>query len=264
MIVSVLLAATLMQLASSRGLPVDDIANEISVNPIGNLQFETPKDWVHISTPPLLVQNKNFGSHVEMGCEAMGSPAPTIQWYKGNLQVTANLNIHNNLITQEPYGEVAKLSSKLIINYMLPRHQGVYRCVATSGSKTVSATTKLFIINKENRDMNFTEMVKSKVLGSFYKPEVTYWAPTYMSEIGNDVTLPCTSSGNPRPTIIWFDPNNRMVENNDKTTVGENGELTIRSIEWTDMGVYNCVAENHMGEDTVETFLYPLQTPASK
>lgn len=89
MIVSVLLAATLLQLVSSRGLPVDEMDNEISVNPIGNLQFDTPKDWVHISTPPLLVQSKKFGSHVELGCEAMGSPAPTIQWYKGNLQVTA-------------------------------------------------------------------------------------------------------------------------------------------------------------------------------
>lgn len=41
-------------------------------------------------------------------------------------------------------------------------------------------------------------------------------------------------------------------------SVSSHGELTIRELVWKDMGVYTCYLENKEGDDSVQTFVYPL------
>lgn len=74
--------------------------------------------------------------------------------------------------------------------------------------------------------------------------------------------LPCKSVGNPKPVLTWFRPNGKEVTNDDKFQVMQDGELSIRSISWGDMGVYTCIVINEVGKDSVETFLYPMQAGA--
>jgi len=39
----------------------------------------------------------------------------------------------------------------------------------------------------------------------------------------------------------------------------ENGDLVIGDVRWADnMGLYHCVAQNDVGFDRVDTFLYPV------
>ena len=40
-------------------------------------------------------------------------------------------------------------------------------------------------------------------------------------------------------------------------SVGD-GDLVVRDLEWSDMGMHKCVARNEFGEDMREAFLYPL------
>lgn len=87
--------------------------------------------------------------------------------------------------------------------------------------------------------------------------ETVYWKEMLFA--GNDVILPCKSVGNPKPTLIWIDPNGRVIDNDDRFTILPDGELKIKSIIWADMGIYTCVVKNSVGDDTVETFLYPLK-----
>ena len=43
------------------------------------------------------------------------------------------------------------------------------------------------------------------------------------------------------------------------------GDLVVRGLQWSDMGMHKCVARNEFGEDMKEAFLYPLAaTPTSK
>lgn len=81
---------------------------------------------------------------------------------------------------------------------------------------------------------------------------------------GNDATLPCKFVGNPRPNVIWLDPNSKVIESSEKYSMSQEGELRIRSMEWSDMGAYVCALENSVGEDSVETFLYPMQVIITK
>lgn len=54
-------------------------------------------------------------------------------------------------------------------------------------------------------------------------------------------------------------PDKKIIENSEKYSVFPDGELRIKSIEWSDMGEYTCSIENSVGEDSVETFLYPMK-----
>lgn len=253
MILSVLLitATTLNQIDCRR---LEDINNEVSSIPEENLSFSTG-EWVKINNPPVAVMTKKVGAHMELHCEAMGSPPPTIQWYKSNRRITENEVFETNSISRNP--ALAQVSSRLVINYLLPRHQDVYRCVAESGTKVDTAATKLLVT--DGREMNFTQLLSAKILGAHHLPRVTFWATTYMDVIGNDATLPCKFVGNPRPNVIWLDPNSKVIESSEKYSMSQEGELRIRSMEWSDMGAYVCALENSVGEDSVETFLYPMQ-----
>lgn len=59
---------------------------------LGPYEFK-PAEYVKISQPPVLLVQKNVGKHVELHCEAMGSPPPTIQWYKGHMRITEVSNV---------------------------------------------------------------------------------------------------------------------------------------------------------------------------
>ena len=37
-----------------------------------------------------------------------------------------------------------------------------------------------------------------------------------------------------------------------------NGDLVVRELSWSDMGMFKCVARNEFGEDMREAFVYPL------
>lgn len=81
-----LLTSTLLHPSHCRRL-VEDIDNDIS--PSVNQVFREPTvEWVKISSPPKPVISKVVGSYVEFECEAMGSPAPNVQWLKGKTPLT--------------------------------------------------------------------------------------------------------------------------------------------------------------------------------
>jgi len=53
------------------------------VAPPSTVNRNRETDWVKISEAPPLVVNTRLGERVEIECEALGSPAPHIQWLRG-------------------------------------------------------------------------------------------------------------------------------------------------------------------------------------
>lgn len=66
--------------------------NEISVAS-GTTTYSEREEWVKINSAPKPIIRKTVGSYVELECEAMGSPPPTIQWLKGKTPLTEVSNV---------------------------------------------------------------------------------------------------------------------------------------------------------------------------
>lgn len=79
---------------------------------------------------------------------------------------------------------MAEVNSRLVINYLLPRHSDIYTCEAISGVHEEQESSKLMVSNKEGREMNFTQLLTAKILGAHHLPRITFWASTYMDIIG--------------------------------------------------------------------------------
>ena len=76
----------------------------------------------------------NQTSSVTFVCAATGIPAPTIQWYRGNMLLNGtNSRITiNDTVFSMPFGDVASVGSSLSIDSTLGSDSGTYRCMATN------------------------------------------------------------------------------------------------------------------------------------
>lgn len=87
MILSVLLIALSLRLAQAQGSRLrNDMDNDL--NPVLSGGRFKLIDWVKIKQSPVPLITEKVGAHVEFECQAMGSPPPTIQWYKRNMRIT--------------------------------------------------------------------------------------------------------------------------------------------------------------------------------
>ncbi|XP_028320614.1 leucine-rich repeat and fibronectin type III domain-containing protein 1 [Gouania willdenowi] len=77
---------------------------------------------------------------------------------------------------------------------------------------------------------------------------------------GQGVTLKCKAVGDPDPEIHWRSPDGKLVHNNSRTILYDNGTLDILITTLKDSGAFNCVASNAAGIATaaVEIDMIPL------
>ncbi|PWA22055.1 hypothetical protein CCH79_00010316, partial [Gambusia affinis] len=86
-----------------------------------------------------------------------------------------------------------------------------------------------------------------------------YSSKPYVME-GQGVTLKCKAMGDPDPDIHWRSPDGKLVHNNSRTILYDNGTLDILITTLKDSGSFNCVASNAAGIATaaVEISMIPL------
>ncbi|XP_076137637.1 leucine-rich repeat and fibronectin type III domain-containing protein 1 isoform X1 [Alosa pseudoharengus] len=77
---------------------------------------------------------------------------------------------------------------------------------------------------------------------------------------GQSVALKCKAMGDPDPAIHWRFPDGKLVHNNSRTIVHDNGTLEILITTLKDNGAFTCVASNAAGMATaaVEISMIPL------
>lgn len=126
----------------------DRISNSLS--PTGNevgalMQYQ---DFVKITEAPPKLVSEPLGAVIELECEAFGSPAPVIQWVKGTTRLTENESYESNMIPENLNKGMSKTKSRLIINGLLPMHQGSISCIATSGVKTAYSVSTIIASGK--------------------------------------------------------------------------------------------------------------------
>ncbi|NP_956909.2 leucine-rich repeat and fibronectin type III domain-containing protein 1 precursor [Danio rerio] len=78
---------------------------------------------------------------------------------------------------------------------------------------------------------------------------------------GQGVTLKCKAMGDPDPAIHWRFPDGKLVHNNSRTILYDNGTLDILITTLKDSGAFNCVASNAAGIATAAVHVHMIPLP---
>lgn len=194
------------------------------------------------------------GTTVELTCEAYGTPAPSIQWYKNDAPVYEHDMESNELVDTNPTS-LARVVSTLLVTRTDTRDQ--YTCLVKAGMRVERASCTVY---RTDGSTEVTE--RSKLLPLAPRILVSYKA--YIDVIGSNVMLPCRVRGHPRPTITWTWKNNNgtsgtVTKHNPRMKVLRSGELIISPLRWSDMGEFTCHATNMFGSQYANTFVYPAK-----
>ncbi|XP_065224526.1 neural/ectodermal development factor IMP-L2-like [Planococcus citri] len=214
-------------------------------------------EWINISMRSDPVLTVPTGTAVELECEAVGSPPPSIKWHHGSNQVTEAEIIEQNEVVNTAIG---KVRSRLVIDCATSHHQGMYSCSGTSGAKSKNSSPTSILIEADSVASTECQPNAQK------SPRITVWGPTMLEVIDKDVTLQCSAVGNPKPEIYWLNNKNQVLDTDlvsPHYKVLSNGDLIINQITWDDMGTYTCIAQNSLGQDKIESFIYPVKKESS-
>ncbi|XP_073439014.1 hemicentin-1 [Dendrobates tinctorius] len=175
---------------------------------------------VYIEAPVVTVLKKEMmvavNTETTMECKATGVPQPHIDWFKGDLQISASslMSIENHLGT-------------LTIKNTKHTDAGDYICVASNEAGKASGQVSLNV-------------------GS--APVFIQIPDDIATDIGSDVTLSCTAQGIPEPKIKWKKLNITSASAKPLMYNQKTGKLQINSLWVGDNGTYVCEAENRFGK----------------
>ncbi|KAK6637522.1 hypothetical protein RUM44_007944 [Polyplax serrata] len=167
----------------------------------------------------------------ELQCIANARPLHELEtlWLKDNILIE-NSDISHQLT--DPWNRTLSLLS---VNLT---HTGKYTCqvrLRTGGYPTVSASANVIVLEKPS----FTSNMKTETLG----------------EYGSPITLPCEAVGIPAPTMTWYRNAELLDTSSGYYSIQEDGSLLIKKVRIEDMGMFQCLASNEAGEDSVYTWL---------
>ncbi|KAM5260984.1 muscle, skeletal receptor tyrosine-protein kinase isoform 3-T3 [Hipposideros larvatus] len=168
-----------------------------------------------ITRPPINVKIIE-GLKAVLPCTTMGNPKPSVSWIKGDSTLRENSRI------------AVLESGSLRIHNVQKEDAGHYRCVAKNSLGT--AYSKLVKLEVE---------VFARILRAPESHNVTF---------GSFVTLRCTATGIPVPTITWIENGNAVSSGSIQESVKDRVIDSRLQLFITKPGLYTCIATNKHGE----------------
>ncbi|CAG5130561.1 unnamed protein product, partial [Candidula unifasciata] len=153
---------------------------------------------------------------VAYGRDGDGRP-PIISWLKDGSTIVTGKNSSRIQVIG---------SGTLLISDVLESDAGVYTCRAVNLEDSVDADAALTVLVPPV----FTEQPTNK-----------------FAHTQSDVTLECEAHGIPRPVITWV-RNGDVLKPSDYFKILSKGSLKILGLVNSDDGMYQCVAENELGD----------------
>lgn len=165
---------------------------------------------------------------VSFFCKASGNPGPSFSWKKGSRRITTN---RNRLVIKEmPHGSVLRIEP------VKQKDLGVYECIADNGVGTKArANASLHVYPKTGIPEGY--------------PRITIHPSLKAVEKDRNTVLQCGATGIPEPKITWLRDFIPVDLSNPRLTLLESGALQIERSQESDVGKYECVAENEKGVD---------------
>lgn len=211
------------------------------------------EDWIKFTKVPPANIIQTLGSTVEIKCGVIGSQVPTIHWVEGYKSLYDIDEFQSNAISESSPSALVRVRSVHVIDRQLTEPR-TYTCVGRTGSKVVFAST---VVHPPQGMKNLVQ-VPDRFWLSPRKPKIIYSEVVHMDLVGSDIMLPCKVYARPQAEIFWTDVNGTVIEQSNHYRVLPSGDLLISDIKWEDMGAYRCLAQNFVGTDSAETFIYPV------
>ncbi|XP_072157671.1 lachesin isoform X3 [Bemisia tabaci] len=213
--------------------------------------------YLNVVVPPDIVddgtssdQNVNEGGNVWLTCKAKGFPKPTITWKREHgdeisIKDSSDMKIHKYKSYPGETLNLTKISRS---------EMGAYFCIAANGVQpTVS---KRIIVN-----VHFPPQIQV--------PNQLVGAPE-----GTDVTLECYVEAHPKSINYWLRENSKdvpvvpsekykveLIQLKNQSQFEFKLTLCIRNFQKEDVGSYQCVAKNSMGEMESNIRIYQISGP---
>ncbi|XP_032905727.1 roundabout homolog 3 isoform X8 [Amblyraja radiata] len=213
----------------------------IAENSVGKVEFSGTLT-VHVGPfmpPQIIVRPRDQivaqGRSVTFLCETKGNPPPAVFWQKEGSQIL--------LFPSQPHplGRFS-VSSKgeLTITDVQSGDSGYYMCQAISVAGSILSKALLEV-----------EDVSSDRI-----PPIIRQGPGNQT-LGVDSTaqLQCHVIGNPLPSVHWLKDGQRILGNDPRLSMLDNGTLQITNVQVSDTGMYICVATGSSGETTWSGYL---------
>ncbi|XP_034505034.1 matrix-remodeling-associated protein 5 [Ailuropoda melanoleuca] len=172
-------------------------------------------------------------------CEATGKPTPFITWTKVSTGALMTPN------TRVQRFEVLK-NGTFVIRKVQVQDRGQYVCTA----KNLHGVDRMAVL------LSVT-VQQPQILASHYQDVTVY--------LGDTIAMECLAKGTPAPQISWIFPDRRVWQTvspvEGRVTLHENRTLSIKEASFSDRGVYQCVASNAAGADSLAIRLHVAALP---
>ncbi|XP_059095272.1 protein turtle-like isoform X4 [Tigriopus californicus] len=200
--------------------------------------------WYHmdVHAPPYFMDTPDEIMYVNthdstiLSCEAGGTPAPEILWFKGDkaIQISHRIGVFND-------------GTELRISNILERDLGDYTCIARNGvyNGSIHFTTKLVMAGAAV----ITDPPKNQTAAE-----------------GHGVSFECKGEANPgNISVAWFKdgiPIQSVRSPNFEASVTSDGTLVIRKAKSESQGRYTCKVSNGIGRPIEATAYLAIEYPA--
>uniref|UniRef100_A0AAQ4PRG9 Roundabout, axon guidance receptor, homolog 3 (Drosophila) n=1 Tax=Gasterosteus aculeatus aculeatus TaxID=481459 RepID=A0AAQ4PRG9_GASAC len=203
----------------------------VSENSVGKAESS---GTLQVHVPPQIVvrprdQITAPGRTVTFLCGTKGNPPPAVFWQKEGSQILL-------FPIQEPSQSgrfSVSLSGELTITSAQVDDSGYYICQAISVAGSILTKALLEV-----------ESAPSDRL----PPIIRQGPANHTLAPGSTAQLHCHIMGNPIPSIQWEKDGQRILGNDGRISLMENGTFQITNLQETDSGVYTCLASSSSGE----------------
>ncbi|EMP38793.1 Hemicentin-1 [Chelonia mydas] len=169
------------------------------------------------------------GEDVTLPCEVKSLPPPIITWAK-EMQLISPFSPRHTFL---PSGSMKITETRV-------SDSGMYICMATNIAGNVTQSVKLNV----------------------HVPPKIQRGPRVMKvQVGHRVDIPCNAQGIPPPTVTWFKGRSTMLIDGGQYISNLDGTLSISKVQFSDSGIYKCVASNIAGSDESEITIQVQEPP---
>uniref|UniRef100_A0A8C8RCG5 Roundabout guidance receptor 1 n=1 Tax=Pelusios castaneus TaxID=367368 RepID=A0A8C8RCG5_9SAUR len=203
----------------------------VGTNMVGERESEVAELTV-LERPSFVKRPSNLAVTVddsaEFKCEARGDPVPTVRWRKDDGELPkARYEIRDD--------------HTLKIRKVMAGDMGSYTCVAENMVGKAEASATLTV----QEPPHFVVKPRDQV-----------------AALGRTVTFQCEATGNPQPAIFWRREGSQNLlfsyqppQSSSRFSVSQTGDLTITSVQRSDVGYYICQTLNVAGSITTKAYL---------